>query len=120
MRDSMSISGVPLDEPCTQVGPTDYMPMMRKEVTAFKNQLERLAEAGKFGPRGRAYFKVTSNPHDFGTYLDIDVVYDDTDEEGEAFALEVESNIPFNWDDEAKKELGDEYFESLKKGKTDE
>ena len=116
MRDTLSISCTPLDEDCTQVSGTEnYMPMMNREVTAFRNQLERMAAAGRFGERGRAYFKVESNPHEFGTYKEVAVSYDDSDETGEAFAFEVEGNIPEEWDDEARRELGAEYFEFVKR-----
>ena len=36
-------------------------------------------------------------------------------ETGEAFAFEVEGNIPEEWDDEARRELGAEYFEFVKR-----
>jgi hypothetical protein len=42
MRDFLDLSPVPIDEPCAQVGPDDYMPRMRAECRAFvSNQLER-------------------------------------------------------------------------------
>ena len=34
---------------------------------------------------------------------------------GEAYAYEVEGGAPMKWDDEAKKELGEEYFEFVKR-----
>jgi len=106
----------PLDAPCVQVcQDRDYMSMMRREGRVFKSMLERLAEAGTFGEQGNAYFRIASNPHDFGSYLDVEIVWSDTDEVGEAFAYAVESGIPEDWDDAARAELGIEYFEYLDK-----
>lgn len=116
MRDTLSIACTPLDEPCVQVSQTvDYSQMMSREVRAFKNMLERMAEAGTFGKQGRSYFKVESNPHEFGTYKEVAVAFSDDDADGEAFAYSVEGNIPLLWDDEARKELGDDYFEFVSK-----
>ena len=114
MGDILTIACTPLDEPCVQILDTmDYSSMMRKEVTIFKNQLERLKDSGHFGPVQNAYFKVTSSPHDFGTYYDVEVVWNDDNEIDTEFVFKVEENIPLNWDEEAKKELGEEYFKYL-------
>jgi hypothetical protein len=48
---------------------------------------------------------VKSFPHDFGTYREVIVMYDDENEKEYALALEVEGNVPMNWDEKAKEEL---------------
>ncbi len=57
----------PSDEPCAQVGDTNYLKRARMEVAAYMKQLTR-----NFGiqPTG-CFFKVVPCPHDFGTYLDL-------------------------------------------------
>jgi hypothetical protein len=118
MKESFELATCcPLDEKGTQVSQTrDYLPWMRKEAAAFKNQLERLAAAGTFGEQGGAYFRTRNCPHDFGTYIDIEVRYDEDSETETNFMLAVESNIPLTWDDEAKKELGPDYFKFIEEG----
>jgi hypothetical protein len=46
-----------------------------------------------------------SCPHDFGTYYDVAVIYDDESEESQEWMLKVEGELPMNWDEEAIKEL---------------
>ncbi len=118
MRDTFELATCcPIEEKGTQVSQErDYFPWMQKEATAFKNQLERMAERGEFGERGNAYFKTKRCPHDFGTYLDIEVVYNDDSETETDFMLAVESNTPLKWDDEARKELGPDYFKFIEEG----
>ena len=43
--------------------------------------------------------------HDFGTYYDVVIVYDDEEEGSEAYMLKVESELPCNWDEESRKKL---------------
>jgi len=102
MRDYISIGSTPSDEECAQVGTLDYPEKSKAECRAFKNQLER---AFPNIPDG-TYFTVKSFPHDFGTYREVVVSYDEDDEESREFAYKVEGESPTNWDDEAKKELG--------------
>lgn len=111
MRETVNIACSPLGEDCVQVSPaSDYTPMMNKEVNAFKRMLERMTAAGKYGDVGKAFFKITTSQHDFGSYKEVEVSYDESDEVGCDFAYIVEGNIPEKWDDEARAELGEEYF----------
>lgn len=104
MSDSLNLSPTPLSEPCAQLGEPNYSSQSRKECQAFIGQLKRV-----FGePPPGAYFKITSNPHDFGTYRDIDIVFNDEDEVASEYAYQVEANLPEFWDEEAKKELSAE------------
>lgn len=104
----LNLAPTPLDEQCTQVGDPNYHEEARKEINAFIGQLRRM-----FGeePKGCRY-KITSNPHDFGTYLDLDIIfYEDDEAENEEenkaaqYAYNVENNLPNNWDEIALKEL---------------
>ena len=101
MRDCITIGSTPSDEQCAQVGAPDYSEKSRAECLAFKHQLERVFPNSPDG----TYFTVKSFPHDFGTYREVVLFYDDDNDESVEFAFDVESNSPSNWDDEAKKEL---------------
>lgn len=100
--DYISIGSSPCDEDCAQVGTDNYAEKAKKECTAFIHQIER--ELKDF-PNG-CYLSIKGFPHDFGTYYEVIVRYDENDEEATSFAYKLEGNSPANWDDEAKKELG--------------
>lgn len=99
MKEYLELSSVPCDEPCAMVGEADYSTRARLECRAFIGQLERTfpqaIEAG-------CYFKTRSNPHDFGSYYEVSVVYDDDDEAQAEAAFEIESNLPMEWDNDAR------------------
>ncbi len=97
MKDYLNIEGTPIDEPCAQVGDPDYYELARAECQAFKDQLIRT-----FGnPPGNASITVGQNPHDFGTYLDLRLNFNDESEEESDWAYEIEGDTPYNWDEEA-------------------
>jgi hypothetical protein len=104
MRDIFELcTTTPHDEKCAQTGNPNYHKMGRLEAVALKNQLMRMHG----NPPGGAYFKITSNPHDFGTYFDLAVAYNEDDEDETDYMLKIESGIPDNWDEEALKELAE-------------
>jgi hypothetical protein len=100
-RDFVDVGCTPHEEDCEQLGP-DYNPVRAKaECKALIGQLRRMYGEEPFGAR----LKVTSNPHDFGTYYEVVCEYNDTNEEAANYAFGCE-DIPDHWDYEAKKELG--------------
>ena len=100
--DYLTLGATPSGEDCAQVGTNGYATKARKECTAYKNQLER-----QFGsPPLGAYLSIKGFPHDFGTYHEVVVRYDENDKEAVEYAFKLEGDSPANWDDEAKKELG--------------
>lgn len=102
MRDQFELgTTVPHDEPCVQLGEADYSRFSRAEANALINQI--LREQGE--PPARTGLKVISCPHDFGTYYDVAIVYDDSSEESQEWMLKVEGDLPANWDKEARSEL---------------
>lgn len=101
MKDYIYIGSSPVEEPCAQVGSPDYFERSRAECKAFAAQLLR-----QFPDQpDSTYFIVKAQAHDFGTYREVVVVYDDADEESLNYALKVEGNTPANWDEQAKQEL---------------
>lgn len=101
-RDILDIGPVPNDEECAQVGSPDYYERSRKECKAYINQLLR---AYPDMPDGM-YLKITSNPHDFGTYHEVAVAYDDENESHNDYVYGKLEYGCETWDDEARKELG--------------
>jgi len=101
MRDSLNLSPTPVGEDCAQLGDANYSSRARQECRAFIQQLKR-----EFGePPIGAVFKITQNPHDFGTYLDVDIQFNDEDDMASEYAYKIEANLPEFWDAAAKKEL---------------
>jgi hypothetical protein len=91
----------PYDEPCAQLGSEGYLNKARQEIRAFAGQL--LRSTGQ--PPAGARLKTLHCPHDFGTYLDLALVYDADDESQVEWMLKMESNIPDKWDQTAIQEL---------------
>ena len=101
MKDSLNLSPTPIGEDCAQLGAPDYYSVAKKEIIVFISQLIR--EHGE-PPRGARY-RITNNPHDFGTYYDLNIEFDDENDEASEYAYKVEGDLPEYWDEIAIKEL---------------
>jgi hypothetical protein len=78
MRDQFELATtVPSDEPCVQIGEDNYSKWSRLEAYTLIEQLIR--QLGE--PPSLTFFKVISCSHDFGTYYDVAIVYDDDEED---------------------------------------
>ncbi|MDO8531206.1 MAG: hypothetical protein Q7T26_03415 [Dehalococcoidia bacterium] len=108
MRDHIDIGSSPCDaaarahgEECVQVSRTeDYLDRMRVECRRFL-ALIRV----KLGPEPEgAHLAIKSNPHDFGTYLEVVCHFDDENEEAREYAYKCESDGPKTWDDDGRRE----------------
>lgn len=104
MHDYISIGSTPAAEDCAQVGRPDYMQVERRECRAFINQIRR--EVG-LEPDGARLF-IKSNPHDFGSYLEVCCEYDEPEGDNARvpleYALKCESTSD-RWDADALAEL---------------
>ena len=112
MRDRYELgTTVPHEEHCSQVGAPNFSITSRMEARALISQLLRI-----HGPEPQgAVLKIISCPHDFGTYYDVAVEYDDASEEAEAYMLKIDGGVPDNWDEQARKELeAEDYFGKIK------
>jgi len=95
MRDFINLSGTPAGEECVQVSDkVEYMPAMRAECNRYLDMLRK-----RFPNCDRVELKIHSNPHDFGSYLDIRVIYDDNDDIAQQQAYFIENNEPEKWKD---------------------
>ncbi len=101
MIDELFLSTTPVNEPCAQLGAPDYHRRTRAECRAFIGQLHR-----QFGePPAGAWLKVRRCEHDFGTYHELVVRFDDSCEQAVDFAYQLEGELPLQWDDIARAEL---------------
>lgn len=98
--DYVNIGAVPNGEDCAQVGSENYTEKARKECRAYINQLRRVYGEEPFGAR----LSIMSNPHDFGSYLEVVCKYDENDEKSVEYAFNCENGVEY-WDEQAKQEL---------------
>jgi hypothetical protein len=96
MRDYLEISTVPCGEKCAQVGTDNYRENVRKECRRYIKMLtKRFPYATSKNGFGIKWF-----PHDFGSYAEVVIYFDDQDEMSQAYAFHVEGNLPETWDDD--------------------
>jgi hypothetical protein len=94
MRDYLTLGSAPYDEDCAQVGQPNFHVRARFECTVYAHQLNRIFHDGDF--------KVKSFPHDFGSYYEVVIYYDEKSAE---YAFEVGHYLPSNWDEESRQQL---------------
>lgn len=107
MRETIEIGATPHEENCAQVGTDTYEERSYVEARAFKAQLTRMV-VGHLGdaPMPETFrLHIKSNDHDFGTYREVCVSFDDRNESAVDLAYWVEGNAPAHWDAEALREL---------------
>lgn len=101
MKECLSIGPTPVDEPCEELGPEYDSTKAKVECATFISQIKR--QLGE--PPEGARLRIKHNPHDFGTYLDVEVVFDDDNASASRYAYHVEENTPQLWDETARAEL---------------
>jgi len=95
MIDYVEIGPVPANEDCEQLGP-DYDPCKaREECKRFISTIRHALGKEPFG----AALCVCGHPHDFGTYYDVAVKFDDSYPEAVDYAFLVESDTPTEWEE---------------------
>ena len=94
MRDYLEIGPVPANEECQQVGTGSYDPIAARE--ECRRFIEAIRKVLGDEPEG-ARLKITSNPHDFGSYYEVVCWYDDNLPESVDYAFKVESDSPTEW-----------------------
>lgn len=99
----LTLGPVPAEESCQQVGTCSYDgDKANLECQTYKQQLLR-----EFPPPSGATIRVKIFPHDFGSYKEVCVVFNENDEEAVDYAYHVESNLPANWDEVSKLRIQD-------------
>ena len=93
MRDYVDIGPSPSAEPCVSVGELNYTERAREECRRF---IVAIRETIGPEPAG-ARLAIKSNPHDFGSYLEVVCYYDTDDADAEEYAFKCESDAPEHW-----------------------
>lgn len=107
MMDTIEVGSTPAEEKCAQVGSEGYYERAKVECQVYRRQLLRLYKAEHKVdalPEG-CTLKITSNPHDFGTYYEVGARYNDAFPDAVEAAFWFDANVPSHWDAEARAEL---------------
>jgi len=111
--DSMTLGATPADEKCAQVGAPDYYETARLECQVYRRQLLRMYKA-EHNPNGEDWglpehctLRMSNNPHDAGTYHEVEVRYNDDFYGAVEAAFWFDANLPGHWDEEARAELAE-------------
>ena len=109
-KSRLTIGSTPWGESCAQVGHPEsgYEERAKQECRAFVRQLRRHYETAKGDLLPDSLkLAITANPHDFGTYYDVQAVFEDEDQAAVEAAYWLEAHTPEHWDQEALlKDLG--------------
>jgi hypothetical protein len=103
VRNYLQLGLVPADEPCPQVGSENYT---KDAYEAGSRFIDLIVETHGNPPTSQWGHSVTETigfwvatfPHDFGTYHEVVVGYDDQIEESIEYAFMVENNTPTTWE----------------------
>jgi hypothetical protein len=94
MKDHVNIGPVPCNEDCIQVGEENYQARSRTESLRFLKLIQEVC-----GPEPEnAKLVIKSFPHDFGSYIEVCVEFNDEDEQAIDYAYHCEAHAPANWD----------------------
>lgn len=105
MREYLCLGPTPAGETCVPAGESGDYNMMRAESIAYRDQLNRMFPVPEELEARGVRFGIKEFPHDFGTYREVVVYYDDDDGESTEFAYRVDRSIPEEWDTQAKFDL---------------
>lgn len=101
----ITLGSAPADESCAQVGSADYETRAHAECQEWRRQLVRFYESrGKQAPPDFRLV-IKANPHDFGTYYEVNAKFSEDDEKSSEFAYWLEAHAPTEWDTEARTAL---------------
>lgn len=108
MKETIYLGSSPAEEDCAQVGTEGYKTRAWAECRAYINQLYRILRAKGY-PKGelpKDFFITTKNEqHDYGTYLEVVVLFNPDDDKSWDVAHLLEVELPGEWDQEAREEL---------------
>lgn len=102
----MPLGCSPWGEDCAQVGTPGYGFRAVAECKALRAQLVRHYQAGCGSGLPEGVTLVTKvNPHDYGDYFEVNVVFEDDSKAAVDAAFWLEANLPEEWDEEAQEAL---------------
>ena len=100
MVEYVYLGPTPAMEPCADA--IKQPDQSKRECRVHKHMLQRLFPIPANIP---AWFVVKGSQHEWGTYYEVAVKYDDTKEAAIDFAYGVEEQLPEYWDEQAIREL---------------
>lgn len=104
--ENLNIGSTPYGEECAQVGRPDYETIARHECSVFTDQMTRIFMRVN-GPLPEGVrMRTRGHNHDYGTYYEVDVVFNENDQAAVTAAFWLENNVPEKWDVEAVHSLG--------------
>ena len=101
------IGSAPSEEVCAQVGHDSYAELVRLEIRLYKELL--IEELNKQFPDVGVQIRLRTSfhPHDFGTYHELDVVYDPENPVAVNQALWCESSPIMFWPEEQRAKINE-------------
>ena len=104
MRDYLPLGPTPWDEECVQVvSGGDYFDAMKSECNRYKELLQI-----RFHDRPEGVtFAVKTFAHDFGSYCEAAICFDNADESQVSYAIYCERNTPRHWGDTVAQSYSD-------------
>lgn len=105
MKQHITLGSSPVSEVCAQVGDPNYEERSIIECEVYKKQLDRYFQEMN-GPGRACTLKVKSFPHDFGDYLEVVAIFEETNSVAVRHALWFENHLPEEWDAISRQELG--------------
>lgn len=105
---SITLGPTPCDESCAQVGEDNYLIRAHAESTVYKAQLQRIVDVWKSKhpasspPNGEAFLRLVEHPHDYGSYVEVSIVFNSESRGACNLASYLENNLPAEWDAEAR------------------
>lgn len=103
--ETITLGSSPWGEDCAQTAHAGYDARAQIECAEFAKQLRRHAAASGVDLAGVTLMTVP-HPHDFGTYYEVSVEFDEKDKAQVDAAYWLEGKTPENWDDVAREALG--------------
>ncbi len=97
MINYLELGSSPANEPCVQTTDPNYSELGRAECERYRDTLYAAYYAAHPGKECPAVLRVKGNAHDFGTYYEAAVRFDDRDDSQIAAAYWFEENAPANW-----------------------
>ena len=91
-----SLGPTPAGESCVGIGDDDYAHKAGSEIRKYRELMKmKFPDTGKYG----CEFRRKSFRHDFGTYYELVITFDDSRTESSEYAYFVEGKLPEYWTD---------------------
>jgi hypothetical protein len=93
-EDIYFLGPAPSNEDCVQVGSPDYARDARAECARYIEAIKKVCGREPEGAR----LTIKSQPHDFGSYFEVAVIFDGNNEAAAAYAAKCDESAPTTWE----------------------